>query len=85
MFSVEYKPGVSQGGSVICPISFLTMSQALLGNLIRKMKRLKRRQGFLRYALRIFPNSSKSGCRARSVKDCLTTEEHRCYRGIKKS
>jgi hypothetical protein len=28
MFSVEYKPGVSQGGSVICPISSVTMSQA---------------------------------------------------------
>src|SRR2546425_12998845 len=33
MFSVEYKLGVSQGGSVICPISSLTISQAFLGNL----------------------------------------------------
>jgi hypothetical protein len=31
MFSLEYKPGVSQGGSVICPISSLTMSQVFLG------------------------------------------------------
>ena len=30
MFSLEYKPGVSRGGSVICPISSLTMSQVLL-------------------------------------------------------
>jgi hypothetical protein len=32
MFSLEYKPGVSRGGRVICPISSLTMSQAFLGN-----------------------------------------------------
>src|SRR5258706_16194308 len=30
MFSLEYKPGVSRGGRVICPISSLTMSQAFL-------------------------------------------------------
>ena len=33
MFSVEYKLGVSQGGSVIYLIASLTMSQAFLGNL----------------------------------------------------
>ena len=33
MFSLEYKPGVFRGGSVICPISSLTMSQVFLGNL----------------------------------------------------
>jgi hypothetical protein len=32
MFSLEYKPGVSWGGRVICPISSLTMSQVFLGN-----------------------------------------------------
>ena len=31
MFSLQYKPGVSRGGRVICPISFLTMSQAFSG------------------------------------------------------
>jgi len=39
MFSVEYKLGLSQGGSVICPISSLTMSQAFLGNLPERKKR----------------------------------------------
>ena len=31
MFPLEYKPGVSRGGRVICPISSLTMSQAFSG------------------------------------------------------
>jgi hypothetical protein len=39
IFSVEYKPEVSQGGSVICPIFSLMMSQAFLGNLLERKKR----------------------------------------------
>ena len=31
MFPLEYKPGVSRGGRVICPISSVPMSQAFSG------------------------------------------------------